>query len=104
MEEPPYFATDFDPKKAKVADLRRYLLECDAPAPATAKKPELVERFEKVVAPKIPNLIREFHAVKPSAVGIIDMASKPAPHTDKPKSKKVCFFAYLFLYSCLCLD
>ncbi|GAA5925832.1 hypothetical protein JCM1841_006329 [Sporobolomyces salmonicolor] len=73
---PLWLLEDFDPAKAKVAELRGILLENDVPYSSNAKKPELVAAFEKQVRPRIPALLAELSTVRASDQGILDGESQ----------------------------
>ncbi|GAA5882698.1 hypothetical protein JCM1840_001378 [Sporobolomyces johnsonii] len=101
---PLWLLEDFDPAKAKVAELRGILLENDVPYSSNAKKPELVAAFEKQVRPRIPALLAELSTVRASDQGILDgesqsgslkeldtdsdSAAEAAAEAERAKSKK----------------
>ena len=72
MEIPLHLLRDFDPNLAKVAELRGILLEHDVPYSSIAKKADLVRIYETQLRPRVPALLAQRRAVKPSAHGIID--------------------------------
>ncbi|RKP26702.1 Man1-Src1p-C-terminal domain-containing protein [Syncephalis pseudoplumigaleata] len=75
MEDTSYLEPDFDPRKLKVAELRRVLLAHDVAAPSTAKKQQLVDLFLSGIKPRAGELLAQRANVKPSSVGITRVGS-----------------------------
>ncbi|GAA5938256.1 hypothetical protein JCM3775_002929 [Rhodotorula graminis] len=75
---PPYLSPGFDPTKAKVAELRGYLLAHDVQYSSIAKKPQLVALFEQHIRPQAPALVAQMRGVRASADGILDGESAGA--------------------------
>ncbi|GAA5914884.1 hypothetical protein JCM8208_003037 [Rhodotorula glutinis] len=69
---PPYLDPGFDPTKAKVAELRGYLLAHDVQYSSIAKKPQLVALFEQHIRPQASALRAQLRGVRASADGILD--------------------------------
>ncbi|GAA5958131.1 hypothetical protein JCM3765_002825 [Sporobolomyces pararoseus] len=69
---PAYLLPDFDPSKAKVAELRGILLANSIPYNSNAKKSDLVNLFRTKVVPLIPQILAELSAVKASDAGVLD--------------------------------
>ncbi|GAA5910254.1 uncharacterized protein JCM6883_001128 [Sporobolomyces salmoneus] len=69
---PAYLLPDFDPSKAKVAELRGILLAHNIPYTSNAKKSELVNLFKTRIVPLIPQLLADISAVRASDDGVLD--------------------------------
>ncbi|RKP09773.1 Man1-Src1p-C-terminal domain-containing protein [Thamnocephalis sphaerospora] len=91
-----YLEPNFDPKKLKVAELRRVLLAHQLSAPSSAKKQQLVDLFLSEITPRASQLRTELTKVKPSNVGIVSVGqsqsrarsvSRPRKPAAEPKVK-----------------
>ncbi|GAA5845641.1 hypothetical protein JCM9279_006059 [Rhodotorula babjevae] len=78
MSTPSYLLPGFDPTKAKVAELRGYLLAHDVQYSSIAKKPQLVALYEQHIRPQAPALLAQLRGVRPSTAGILDGESAGA--------------------------
>ncbi|KAF2834987.1 hypothetical protein M501DRAFT_989186 [Patellaria atrata CBS 101060] len=78
-----YLAPDFDPASLTVPRLRSILVEYDVPYPASAKKSDLIELFNKSVASKAKQLLKSHSRTKRSARGIEDVPSSQDSTVDE---------------------
>jgi len=71
-----YLQSDFDPWTLTVPRLRSILVTHNVPYPATAKKPQLIELFNKHVVPQSQAILARRLRAKRSSMGIIDADSQ----------------------------
>ncbi|KAI9781898.1 MAG: inner nuclear membrane protein enriched at telomere/subtelomere region [Peltula sp. TS41687] len=70
-----YLAPDFDPSSLKVPRLRSILVSHNIHYPPSAKKPQLIEIFNRDIVPKSRKILQAHSRTKPSSQGITDAES-----------------------------
>lgn len=72
-EDPLYLQPGFDPNSFKVAELRNILLEYDIHYPSAAKKGQLVDLFNKHIAPRAQSILVQRNQIRASSRGIVSV-------------------------------
>lgn len=70
-----YLASDFDPSSLTVPRLRSILVSHNVNYPASAKKPQLIEIFNRDIVPKSRMILQAHSRTKPTSKGITDAES-----------------------------
>ncbi|KAK5150089.1 hypothetical protein LTR04_006889 [Oleoguttula sp. CCFEE 6159] len=77
-----YCAPTFDPASVIVPRLRSILVEQNVQYPSSAKKPDLIDLFNRNVVPNAPKLLAAQARVRRSARGIVDVPSSQEATAD----------------------
>ena len=75
--EPEYLQPLFDPASLTIPKLRNLLHKHEIDYPSDAKKPQLINIFNKGIAPRAAALLDAHKNVRPSADGIVDASPQP---------------------------